>query len=78
MNLLLIYIYPILLHTTYLKKVDLVLVEIPQVVNKLKGLIVELEDSYFPNMGNERSPEHRPATEEHDAGHLLQETEEAS
>ena len=34
------------------KKVDLVLVEIPQVVNKLKGLIMELEDSYFPNMGN--------------------------
>ena len=32
----------------------------------------------FDGLGNERSPEHRPATEEHDAGHLLQETEEAS
>ena len=34
------------------KKVDLALVEIPQVVNKLEGLVMELEDSYFPNMGN--------------------------
>ena len=34
------------------KKVDLALVEIPQVVDKLKGLVMELEDSYFPNMGN--------------------------
>jgi malate dehydrogenase len=33
------------------KTVDLCLVEIPQVVEKLKGLIMELEDSYFPNMG---------------------------
>ena len=33
------------------KKVDLSLVEIPQVVNKLEGLVMELEDSYFPNMG---------------------------
>ena len=33
------------------KKVDLTLVEIPQVVEKLKGLVMELEDSYFPNMG---------------------------
>ena len=33
------------------KKVDLTLVEIPQVVDKLKGLVMELEDSYFPNMG---------------------------
>ena len=33
------------------KKVDLALVEIPQVVDKLKGLIMELEDSYFPAMG---------------------------
>ena len=34
------------------KKVDLSLVEIPQVVNKLEGLVMELEDSYFPNMGD--------------------------
>ena len=34
------------------KKVDLALVEIPQVVDKLEGLVMELEDSYFPNMGN--------------------------
>ena len=34
------------------KIVDLCLVEIPQVVNKLEGLVMELEDSYFPNMGN--------------------------
>ena len=34
------------------KKVDLSLVEIPQVVDKLEGLVMELEDSYFPNMGN--------------------------
>ena len=34
------------------KKVDLTLVEIPQVVDKLEGLIMELEDSYFPNMGD--------------------------
>ena len=34
------------------KKVDLALVEIPQVVNKLEGLVMELEDSYFPNMGS--------------------------
>ena len=34
------------------KIVDLELVEIPQVVDKLKGLIMELEDSNFPNMGN--------------------------
>ncbi|MDA9867182.1 malate dehydrogenase [Gammaproteobacteria bacterium] len=33
------------------KIVDLCLVEIPQVVNKLEGLVMELEDSYFPNMG---------------------------
>ena len=33
------------------KIVDLELVEIPQVVDKLKGLIMELEDSNFPNMG---------------------------
>ena len=33
------------------KKVDLALVEIPQVVDKLKGLMMELEDSYFPAMG---------------------------
>ena len=33
------------------KKVDLTLVEIPQVVEKLKGLVMELEDSYFPHMG---------------------------
>ena len=33
------------------KKVNLSLVEIPQVVEKLKGLVMELEDSYFPNMG---------------------------
>jgi len=31
--------------------VDLCLVEIPQVVSKLEGLVMELEDSYFPNMG---------------------------
>ena len=34
------------------KIVDLELVEIPQVVDKLQGLIMELEDSNFPNMGN--------------------------
>ena len=34
------------------KRVDLALVEIPQVVDKLEGLVMELEDSYFPNMGN--------------------------
>ena len=34
------------------KIVDLSLVEIPQVVSKLEGLVMELEDSYFPNMGN--------------------------
>ena len=28
------------------------LVEIPQVVSKLEGLVMELEDSYFPNMGD--------------------------
>ena len=33
------------------KIVDLALVEIPQVVDKLKGLVMELEDSYFPKMG---------------------------
>jgi malate dehydrogenase len=33
------------------KKVNLTLVEIPQAVEKLKGLVMELEDSYFPNMG---------------------------
>ena len=33
------------------RTVDLCLVEIPQVVNKLKGLVMELEDSYFPHMG---------------------------
>jgi malate dehydrogenase len=33
------------------KIVDLCLVEIPQVVNKLEGLVMELEDSYFPHMG---------------------------
>tara|TARA_B100000073_G_scaffold51506_2_gene37933 strand:+ start:1254 stop:2249 length:996 start_codon:yes stop_codon:yes gene_type:complete len=34
------------------KIVDLELVEIPQVVDKLEGLVMELEDSNFPNMGN--------------------------
>ena len=33
------------------KIVDLCLVEIPQVVSKLEGLVMELEDSFFPNMG---------------------------
>ena len=33
------------------KIVDLCLVEIPQVLSKLEGLVMELEDSYFPNMG---------------------------
>jgi malate dehydrogenase len=33
------------------KIVDLYLVEIPQVVSKLEGLVMELEDSYFPHMG---------------------------
>ena len=33
------------------KIVDLYLVEIPQVVSKLEGLVMELEDSYFPQMG---------------------------
>ena len=32
--------------------VDLCLVEIPQVVDKLEGLVMELEDSCFPHMGN--------------------------
>ena len=31
--------------------VDLCLVDIPQVVSKLEGLVMELEDSYFPHMG---------------------------
>ena len=34
------------------KIVDLSLVEIPQVVSKLEGLVMELEDSYFPIMGD--------------------------
>ena len=34
------------------KTVDLELVEIPQVVDKLEGLVMELEDSYFPTMGS--------------------------
>ena len=34
------------------KIVDLCLVEIPQVVDKLEGLVMELEDSYFPHMGD--------------------------
>jgi malate dehydrogenase len=34
------------------KIVDLYLVEIPQVVNKLEGLVMELEDSFFPHMGD--------------------------
>ena len=33
------------------KVVNLALVEIPQVVHKLEGLVMELEDSYFPKMG---------------------------
>ncbi|MDB4043380.1 malate dehydrogenase [Gammaproteobacteria bacterium] len=39
-------------HTFGNKIVDLELVEIPQVVEKLEGLVMELEDSNFPNMGN--------------------------
>jgi malate dehydrogenase len=39
-------------HTFGDKIVDLELVEIPQVVEKLEGLVMELEDSHFPNMGN--------------------------
>ena len=39
-------------HTFRDKIVNLELVEIPQVVDKLKGLVMELEDSNFPNMGN--------------------------
>ena len=31
--------------------VNLSLVEIPQVVSKLEGLAMELDDSYFPNLG---------------------------
>ena len=39
-------------HTFRDKIVDLELVEIPQVVDRLDGLVMELEDSNFPNMGN--------------------------
>jgi len=39
-------------HTFGNKIVDLELVEIPQVVDKLEGLVMELEDSNFPCMGN--------------------------
>ncbi len=39
-------------HTFGNKIVDLELVEIPQVVDKLEGLGMELEDSNFPKMGN--------------------------
>ena len=39
-------------HTFGNKIVDLELVEIPQVVDKLEGLVMELEDSNFPKMGN--------------------------
>jgi len=39
-------------HTFGNKIVDLELVEIPQVVDKLEGLAMELEDSNFPKMGN--------------------------
>jgi len=39
-------------HTFGNKIVDLELVEIPQVVEKLEGLVMELEDSNFPKMGN--------------------------
>ena len=39
-------------HTFGDRIVDLELVEIPQVVDKLQGLVMELEDSNFPNMGN--------------------------
>jgi len=39
-------------HTFGNKIVDLELVEIPQVVDKLEGLVMELEDSSFPKMGN--------------------------
>ena len=39
-------------HTFGDRIVDLELVEIPQVVDKLEGLAMELEDSNFPNMGN--------------------------
>ncbi len=39
-------------HTYRDKIVDLELVEIPQVADKLEGLVMELEDSNFPNMGN--------------------------
>ena len=38
-------------HTFGNKQVDLELVEIPAVVDKLEGLVMELEDSYFPHMG---------------------------
>jgi malate dehydrogenase len=39
-------------HTFGDKIVDLELVEIPQVVDKLEGLVMELEDSNFSNMGS--------------------------
>ena len=35
----------------YKRQVNLSLVEIPQVVSKLEGLAMELDDSYFPNLG---------------------------
>ena len=38
-------------HTFGDKIVDLTMVEIPQVVDRLEGLVMELEDSYFPNLG---------------------------
>ena len=38
-------------HTFGNKIVDLTMVEIPQVVDRLEGLVMELEDSYFPNLG---------------------------
>lgn len=34
------------------KKVDLELVEVPAVLSKLEGMVMEMEDSCFPNMGN--------------------------
>ena len=34
------------------RKVDLELVEVPAVVSKLEGIVMEMEDSYFPKLGN--------------------------
>jgi len=53
------------------KKVDLELVEIPAVLNKLEGMVMEMEDSFFPHLGDINITDNFPVAAENSDWFLL-------